>query len=306
MRFCLIGCGNIASTMHAPAYRAYQSAHPDFYPAACCDVMESRAVEMQKQVGFARHYTDYRQMLAKEKPDAVAVIVSETAAVEVGLDVLRAGIPMLIEKPPGRTSEGTAALAAEAQKRGVPCQVAFNRRYMPVLSAMRARAPEKIHLISYELIRYARKDPYFSNTTVHAIDAVRYLANADYAHVRFSYLEMPQHGEGVCDIFMDCTMTSGTKAQIRLCQMAGVSLERAGIYAENQLLLGYTPVWGGVDAPGAWRISAMALRPPFSPLNPAKCSAAMVFCRKTRRFSARWRRGKNPRRTLPRRSIRCW
>ena len=32
MRFCLIGCGNIASTMHAPAYRAYQSAHPDFIP----------------------------------------------------------------------------------------------------------------------------------------------------------------------------------------------------------------------------------------------------------------------------------
>ena len=165
---------------------------------------------------------------------------------------------------------------------------------MPVLSAMRARAPEKIHLISYELIRYARKDPYFSNTTVHAIDAVRYLANADYAHVRFSYWEMPQHGEGVCDIFMDCTMTSGAKAQIRLCQMAGVSLERAGIYAENHLLLGYTPVWGGVDAPGRVEDFRDGAAPDILTFEPCEVFRSNGFLQENEAFFGALAAGKKP------------
>lgn len=250
MKFCLIGCGNIAETMHAPSYMKYKAEHPEFQMAACCDPIEERAKAMQRQVGFERCYTNHQEMIRLEKPDVAAVIVSEPKAVSVGLDVLRAGIPMLIEKPPGRNYHDTLQLAEEAQKRNVPCQVAFNRRFMPVLVEMRKRKPEKTQLISYEMFRCERKDSHFSNTAVHAIDAVRYLADADYARVRFDYQEMSEYGEGVCNIFMDCEMTSGIKTQIRICPMSGVSVERAAIHSRGRFIMGYTPVWGGYDAPG--------------------------------------------------------
>lgn len=250
MKFCLIGCGGIVNSMHAPSYQEYRREHPDFRLAACCDPRAERAEAMQRHLGFERYYTNHQEMLAREKPDAVAVIVSEAASFAVGMDVLRAGVPMLIEKPPGRLSHETMQLAEEAERRGIPCQVAFNRRYMPVLAAMRERAPENIQLITYEMIRCERKDRHFSDTAIHAIDAVRFLADADYRHVRFSYLEMPEYGEGVCNILMDCRMTSGAQAQIRICPMSGMSLERASIHARGRLIQGFTPAWGGYDNPG--------------------------------------------------------
>jgi predicted dehydrogenase len=294
MNFCLIGCGDIANTMHAPAFERYHQKHPDFHLTACCDPRSERAAAMQKLLGFERYYLDYKEMLLREKPDAVAVTVSETASVNVGVDVMRAGIPMLIEKPPGRLSSDTARLIAQAQSQGVPCQVAFNRRYMPVLSAMRALAPENIQLVTYDMIRCERRDRNFANTAVHAIDAVRFLADADYRYVRFTYLEMPEYGEGVCNVFMDCLMTSGTQAQIRICPMSGASLERAAIHAKGRMLLGYTPVWGGYDAPGRIEDFRDGKEPVVTAFDPCDVYQSNGFLAEDEAFFDALKAGKKP------------
>lgn len=250
MKFCLIGCGGIAVSMHGPSYRKYMLAHPDFRLAACCDPIAQRAAQMREQFGFERFYTDHVEMLRSEKPDAVAVIVSEAASAQVGLDVITAGVPMLIEKPPGRFSTDTEALAAQAEARAVPCQVAFNRRYMPALRELKARIRGDVQLITYEMIRCDRRDRHFSDTAVHGIDAVRFLSDADYQTVRFSYTEFPAYGEGVCNVSMECELTNGAKAHLDICPVSGASLERASVHMKDHLLRGCLPVWGGWDSPG--------------------------------------------------------
>ena len=67
MKFCLIGCGNIAETMHAPSYMKYKAEHPEFQMAACCDPIEERAKAMQRQVGFERCYTNHQEMIRKAR-----------------------------------------------------------------------------------------------------------------------------------------------------------------------------------------------------------------------------------------------
>ena len=44
------------------------------------------------------------------------------------------------------------------------------------------------------MTRVDRRDPDFSVTAIHGIDAVRFLARSDYAHVRFRYQEHPTSG----------------------------------------------------------------------------------------------------------------
>ena len=41
------------------------------------------------------------------------------------------------------------------------------------------------------MTRVERRDPDFSTTAIHGLDAVRYLAGADYAEARFRYRELP-------------------------------------------------------------------------------------------------------------------
>jgi myo-inositol 2-dehydrogenase / D-chiro-inositol 1-dehydrogenase len=141
----------------------------------------------------------------------------------------------------------------------VPHQVAFNRRFAPLLRELRRRiaaAPPLQH-IHYEMTRVERRDPDFSTTAIHGLDAVRYLAGADYAQARFRYRELPELGPGVADILVDGVMANGTTAHLAFCPVAGAVLERATAQAHGHTLVAHVPMWGGPDSPGRlWHFAA--------------------------------------------------
>jgi predicted dehydrogenase len=198
-------------------------------------------------------------MLDAERPDAVVVVVPVDRAVEVGSLVLERGIPLLLEKPPGATVAEVDRLIAAAEGGRVPHQVAFNRRFAPLVRELRRRIEEAgpLQHLHYEMTRVERRDPDFSTTAIHGLDAVRYLAGGDYAEARFRYRELPELGTGVADIFVDAVMTSGATAHLAFCPVAGVLVERATAHAHGHTLFLHVPMWSGVDSPGRlWHFTA--------------------------------------------------
>ncbi len=231
-RICTIGCGNLAQERHGPAWARYAALHPGVELAACCDLDEAKAARMAERFGFSRHYVDMNTMLSAERPDAVCLVVPVGRTCEVACDILAGGYPLLTEKPPGLTVEETDRMAAAAEASGAPVMVAFNRRWNPLVRQLKERlGGEAVQHVGYEMTRVGRRDPDFSTTAIHGIDAVRFLAGSDYAEVRFRYREMPAAGPGVCTITMDCLMRSGATAQLAICPMAGASVERAALHA---------------------------------------------------------------------------
>ena len=71
--------------------------------------------------------------------DGAVVAVPTRLHVEVVSALLRAGIPVLAEKPCGRTSVETRALVELAEQTGTGLWVAYWRRFVPELRALRAR-----------------------------------------------------------------------------------------------------------------------------------------------------------------------
>jgi myo-inositol 2-dehydrogenase / D-chiro-inositol 1-dehydrogenase len=259
MKLCLVGCGTHALSSHGPALAKYAAVHPGLVLAGCCDEDEPRAEAYRVLFGFARAYGDVERMLDEEEPGAVTVVVSETATVPVAEAVLRRGLPLLVEKPPGRTAVEVDRLVAAADRgrdgRPVPHQVALNRRYVPLVSELRRRldartADAPIQHVHYEMTRVDRREADFSVTAIHGIDAVRYLAGSDYAHVRFRYREMPDLGEGVANIFLDAVMASGATAHLAFCPVAGVAVERAVVHARGETFFLHVPMWEAFDSPG--------------------------------------------------------
>jgi myo-inositol 2-dehydrogenase/D-chiro-inositol 1-dehydrogenase len=256
MKLCAVGCGEHAATSHGPALARYAAGHPDVQLAACCDVDPGRAERHRARFGFARAYTDPMAMIAAERPDAAVLVIPEAVTCEVGVQILERGVPLLIEKPPGRTLEEVDRLAAAAERAGaVPHQVAFNRRFVPLMRAARrmlgalgAAAP--LQHVHYEMTRVDRRDPDFSTTAIHGFDAVRYLAGSDYAHARFRYREMPELGPGVANILVDAVLASGATAHLAFCPVAGAVVERATVHASGHTFHLRVPMWGGVDSPG--------------------------------------------------------
>lgn len=254
-KVCTVGCGRHASRYHGPSYAAYVTVHPDIELAACCDLNEARARRFRDCFGFSRWYLDLERMLDEEKPDAVCMIVPEALTCKLSCRVLEKGYPLVMEKPPGRAVAEIDRMIAAADASGAPTQVAFNRRYIPLVQELKRLlrgqfAPENINHIRYDFARVGRMDADFSLTAIHGIDAVRFLAGSDYEHVRFHYQNLVEVGPTVANVSMECTLGSGATVHLSFHPLSGVIIERATIHARDHTFFLELPMWSGIDTPG--------------------------------------------------------
>ncbi|MFI1092631.1 Gfo/Idh/MocA family protein [Streptomyces sp. NPDC020917] len=105
---------------------------------ACCDRDPDRLA------GQARHrfgadalaVTDHRALLRSDL-DGVFVLTPDFTHEAIGLDFLRAGVPVFLDKPLAITTAGCDLLLAAAREHGTPLYVGHNMRHMPVITAMR-------------------------------------------------------------------------------------------------------------------------------------------------------------------------
>ena len=197
-------------------------------------------------------------MLDAERPDAVVLVVPDTRCADLACLVLERALPLLLEKPPGRTTADVDRMLAAARRPGRLARPAPGGLQPPLRPARaraarargRARRESAVQHVRYEMVRVNRRDADFSTTAIHGIDAVRYLAGADYAHARMRYQELPALGNGVANLFVDAVLSSGATAQLSFCPVAGAVVERACVHTHGHTLLLEVPMWSGFDAPG--------------------------------------------------------
>jgi len=84
-------------------------------------------------------YPGIAEMLDAEQLDGVLIVVPTDQHLQVITEVAARGLPILCEKPCGVTATQTRAAAQVTAAAGVPFQVAYWRRYVPPLRALRER-----------------------------------------------------------------------------------------------------------------------------------------------------------------------
>ncbi len=251
-KIAVIGCGWVSSACHGPACVEYAAAHPGVILAACCDLDHERAARFAARFGFAQVFSDAISMLDAVQPGAVCLNVPPQYLADLGCAVLQRGVPLLCEKPPGLSVAEIDRLISSAQSNAVIHQVAFNRRFMPLVVELKQRlASQTIQHIEVQMARVQRSDPAFATTAIHAVDCARFLIGCDFAQVRFSYQELPELGPGVANYFLDCSFSNGTSAHFSICPVTGINIERTVIYARDQAF--FLDANNGPDAPGRLR-----------------------------------------------------
>ncbi|HHW09754.1 MAG TPA: Gfo/Idh/MocA family oxidoreductase [Firmicutes bacterium] len=235
---------------HGPAIQKYAALHADVELTACCDLDPEKAQRYQRTFGFAGSYTDWRLMLSQEKPDAVCLIVPVEATAGLAIAIMQMGFPLIMEKPPALTAARCAEMMEVARRTKQSNQVAFNRRYTPLMQKLRRElaAHGRIDSLRYDFFRVRRRDPDFSTTAIHGIDAVRFLCGSDFAQVAFHY--HPIADTGRVNIYMEGTMQSGTVVSLAFCPMTGVNVERATVIVHDHTYYLHMPMLKGIDAGG--------------------------------------------------------
>jgi predicted dehydrogenase len=101
---------------------------------AVCDLDEARARGL---AGHAATYTEWRQLIARESPDAVFVCTPPLAHREVAVAALDQGIHVYLEKPIARGLEDARAIVNAAADSAAVCAVGYQWRAVEVLDDLR-------------------------------------------------------------------------------------------------------------------------------------------------------------------------
>ena len=125
VRLGLIGCGHQGRENLSPAARRVGGAEL----VACADIDEALARQTVQECGYQRWYADYRQMLEREKLDAVMVVVPHSLLREASLAAIGAGCHLLVEKPLATTYQEGKEVVEAAQQAGRQIMVGYCQRY---------------------------------------------------------------------------------------------------------------------------------------------------------------------------------
>jgi len=176
-RIVVIGAGAIANRCHLPCLK-HLADQKRCEIAAICDLDTTRAATTARDFGVSKIYTDFEAMLRIEKPTGALVLTKMQNTASVAGAILRRGIPVLMEKPPGSSARECRQLIRDARTGRASGYVAFNRRFCPVLVAGRDAivARGRIKGASARMMRASRTDEeFFFGTGIHSLDALRFL-----------------------------------------------------------------------------------------------------------------------------------
>ncbi|PYX40707.1 MAG: hypothetical protein DMG81_05430 [Acidobacteria bacterium] len=233
IRLGLIGCGEHSEGGHAIPLAKYKAAHPEEIElAAVCDLKLDRAERFCRKYGFRKACGDVDGMLA-EKLDACISVVPVGQISEVGIKLLRASIPCVVEKPLGSSMEEVKALLRAARATRTPNFVSVNRRFMPFLNQAIewAREAGSLRYVRCTFTRHARREPEFLwGTAVHGMDTLRHIAG-DVAKAEIRTLKS---GDGLTGWYaIDLRFASGVCGRLDVLPTAGVLEETYELIGEG-------------------------------------------------------------------------
>lgn len=207
MKYALIGCGRI-SPNHIEAAK-----NNNLEFVAMCDIVPEIMQEKSDRFHLeaVRKYTDYRELLAKEKPELVAIATESGKHAAIALDCIAAGCHVIIEKPIALSIADADAIIEAGKKAGVVVcanhQNRFNKSVQYMRKALEAgRFGRLSHGAAH--VRWSRGKGYYDqapwrgtwaqdggclmNQCIHNIDLLRWFMGDDIEEV-MAYTDQLEH-----------------------------------------------------------------------------------------------------------------
>jgi predicted dehydrogenase/putative sterol carrier protein len=122
----IIGLGRIAD-VHHPGYARTKEAR--IY--AVCDSDNELAIRRKKEWRADKYYTDYHELLADPKVDAVEIITPHSLHEIMVIDALKAGKHVAVQKPMTISLDSASRMIDAAEKSGTVFKVTDNYAFYP-------------------------------------------------------------------------------------------------------------------------------------------------------------------------------
>ncbi len=185
IKAAVIGCGSMGQN-HIRNYAEIE----DVDLVAVCDVDIARARKFSKKYG-CKAYDNYAEMIDKEKPDVVSVVVPTKLHKKVAVDVLNKKVNILLEKPIASNIKDAEEIINSAKENNVKLMIGHIERFNPaVIEAKRRILNNELgKLIEITAVRVGpfamriRDVGVITDLTIHDIDTVKFLTEGNIIEV---------------------------------------------------------------------------------------------------------------------------
>jgi len=222
LRMAFIGCGSQASLLQANI--ALIDAI-DF--VATCDLVAEKAQRNARRFGARAAYTDFREMIEAEKPEAVGICGPPQMHHDVGMACLELGCHVFMEKPPATSAAETRQLVDAARRAGRFGMVATHWRHAPAHRMARQLAEDEgFGKVLGFRCKYAAPGPkspiwgldgvvrsFLLGQATHPVDCMRFLVGSE---VEGLYATISEEADGTTSFAITFRFESGATGTMNL------------------------------------------------------------------------------------------
>lgn len=201
MKYALIGCGRIA-TNHVTA-----AVNNNMEIVAVCDIVPEKMEAILKKHGLVddksiKRYTDYKKMIEENELELVSIATESGKHASIALDVIDAGINVIIEKPMAMNIADAEEIIKRAAEKNVKVSACHQNRFNVAIQEVRKVIEgERFGKLSHASInvRWNRNKGYYDqapwrgtweedggclmNQCIHGIDLLRWMMGDEVVEV---------------------------------------------------------------------------------------------------------------------------
>ena len=133
LKWGFIGCGEVTEKKSGPAFSEVEGSSVE----AVMSRSEFRARTYAVKHGIRKWYTDAQELIDDPDVNAVYVATPPSSHATYAIMAMKAGKPVYVEKPLASSYEDCARINRISAETGVPCFVAYYRRYLPYFEKVR-------------------------------------------------------------------------------------------------------------------------------------------------------------------------
>ena len=127
IKWGFIGCGEVTKHKSGPAFQKVEGS--EVIAVMSRDGAKAKAYAQER--GIPKWYNDAQELIDDEDVNAIYIATPPSSHATYAIMAMKAGKPVYIEKPMAVTFEECCRINRISNETGVPCFVAYYRRYLP-------------------------------------------------------------------------------------------------------------------------------------------------------------------------------
>ena len=232
VRWGVIGCGEATGQKSGPALSNIAGSKIEAVMSRNAD----RARSYAERHGIKKWYTNVMDIIDDPIVNAIYIATPPSSHATYAIMAIKAGKPVYIEKPMAATYEDCIRINKASEEMGVPCFVAYYRRYLPYFKKVEELIPRVGKVINVQ-IRLAQPPREFDGSTGAAMP---WRVQANIAGGGYFY-DLAPHQLDLLQHYFGC-----------IIEAKGYTANRGGLYDAEDTISACFRFDNGLVGSGSW------------------------------------------------------